>query len=180
MRGSERFGTPSARLFLYCLACAATRPAQPIRAARVEGSISMRRQNMHWKIARHLPTHRDFLEMLERARAVTAEALAQAERTGNRFLFLKCQSELSNWDTLIERTRAVPLKRRKPAVNSNNGGEARQGSDYQDRRGSASAAFRDRSQSRGGTRDAPDCPRDGSKRDRSRAVIREPAAQNAE
>jgi hypothetical protein len=51
----------------------------------------------------HLPTREDYVEMLGRAHANAAKALAQAKQSGNRVLLLRYQLELAGWERLIER-----------------------------------------------------------------------------
>jgi len=58
----------------------------------------MRGQRTH-----HLPAREDYVEMLGRARAATAEALEEAKRTGNVTLLLLYQMQLADWDRLINR-----------------------------------------------------------------------------
>jgi hypothetical protein len=61
---------------------------------------------MLWDMARHhLPSREDYVEMLGRIRATTAEALAEAKRTGNVSVVLLYQMQLADWDRLIARLR---------------------------------------------------------------------------
>ena len=58
-------------------------------------------------ICAHLPCRADFIEMLGRARAVTAEALAQAEPAANYSLLQQYQWQLANWNWLIQQVQAA-------------------------------------------------------------------------
>ena len=58
---------------------------------------------MPWPVRDQRPSQVDFLEMLRKARRNTAEAVAEAKRTGNLTLLLEYQLELAKWDKLIER-----------------------------------------------------------------------------
>ena len=61
---------------------------------------------MLWDMARHhLPSREDYLEMLGRIRATTADALEEAKQTGNATALLLYQKQLADWDRLIERLR---------------------------------------------------------------------------
>ena len=57
-------------------------------------------------MAHHLPTRDDYVEMLHRIRATTAEDLEEANRTGNVTMLLLYQLQLAKWDRLIARVRA--------------------------------------------------------------------------
>jgi hypothetical protein len=61
---------------------------------------------MPWDAVADLPTRKDFLEMMTRARIVITEAITTAEQAGNHSLALRYQVELVNWDRLIGRMRA--------------------------------------------------------------------------
>jgi hypothetical protein len=60
---------------------------------------------MLWQVTRNLPTRKDYVEMLGRARATTAKALEEAKRTGNSTTVLLYQVQLVDWDRLIEQLR---------------------------------------------------------------------------
>lgn len=49
------------------------------------------------------PSRDDFIKMATDARNATAEALADAERAGSRYLVKRYEDELAVWDGLIER-----------------------------------------------------------------------------
>lgn len=60
---------------------------------------------MLWPVSNHLPTRKDYVEMLGRARATTAEAVEEAKQAGNFTVLLLYQLQLADWDRLIERLR---------------------------------------------------------------------------
>jgi hypothetical protein len=60
---------------------------------------------MLWQMTSYLPTREDYVEMLGRARAATAEALNEASEAGNLALSLRYQVQLADWDRLITRLR---------------------------------------------------------------------------
>lgn len=53
----------------------------------------------------HLPTREEWVEMLGKARANTAEAVGKAKQAGNLALLLQYQVQLAGWDRLIDRIR---------------------------------------------------------------------------
>jgi hypothetical protein len=66
-------------------------------------------------MAHHLPARDDYVEMIGRARAATADALEQAKRSGNDTVALLYQKQLTDWDRLIARLREnTPLTQRRP------------------------------------------------------------------
>jgi len=60
-------------------------------------------EDMLWQVTNYLPTREDYVEMLGRARAATAEALEEAKRTGNTTALLLYKVQLAQWDRLIAR-----------------------------------------------------------------------------
>ena len=62
-------------------------------------------EDMLWQVTNYLPTREDYVEMLGRARAATAEALNEASEAGNLALLLRYQVQLADWDRLIMRLR---------------------------------------------------------------------------
>ena len=52
-----------------------------------------------------LPTRGDYVEMLIRARTATVQALKEAQRAGNDAVARRCQTQLPDWNRLIERLR---------------------------------------------------------------------------
>lgn len=75
--------------------------------------MSIASGNIQWENCTTSVRPEDFLKMLVRARAVTAEALAQAERAANCSRLLQYQLQLANWDGLIGwMGRAAPLEKK--------------------------------------------------------------------
>jgi len=67
--------------------------------------MHIRGEDVLWQLSHHLPSIEDYVEMLGRMRATTADALEEAKQTGNATTMLLYQKQLADWDRLIERLR---------------------------------------------------------------------------